>query len=224
MQRTPEPAELMDEAAQAKAYAEADFSDANTLFVTLLEQHGGASLDGRVLDLGCGPADIPMTLATRHPGLDIDALDGARAMLDLAARRLDARRDIALRLRLLHDYLPSSTLPRRHYRYLVSNSLLHHLADPGVLWDTIKHCGEAGAQVLVMDLARPSSVPALDGLVETYAIDAPEVLRRDFRNSLMAAYTPDEVRDQLCAADLAHLEVGWVSDRHLAVRGALATD
>ena len=34
MDRTPEP-ELMDDEEQAKAYAEADFSEANSLFVAL---------------------------------------------------------------------------------------------------------------------------------------------------------------------------------------------
>ena len=47
----------------------------------------------------------------------------------------------------------------------------------------------------------------------------PEVLRQDFRNSLIAAYRPDEVRAQLAAAGLAHLAVEQVTDRHLLVTG-----
>jgi hypothetical protein len=70
-----------------------------------------------------------------------------------------------------------------------------------------------------MDLARPASELAVDALLETYALGEPEVLRRDFRNSLIAAYTVDEVRQQLHAAGLYNLEVGMVSDRHLAVQG-----
>jgi hypothetical protein len=73
-----------------------------------------------------------------------------------------------------------------------------------------------------MDLARPASDIGVDALVESYALDAPEVLRRDFRNSLYAAYTPAEVADQLAELGLGELEVGMVSDRHLAVRGRLA--
>ena len=46
-------------------------------------------------------------------------------------------------------------------------------------------------------------------------------LRRDFRNSLYAAFTPDEVRQQLGFAGLQGLQVGYVSDRHLAVSGRL---
>ena len=49
----------------------------------------------------------------------------------------------------------------------------------------------------------------------------PEVLRRDFRNSLFAAYTVAEVQSQVEAAGLGGLHVAAVSDRHLAVRGQL---
>jgi hypothetical protein len=51
-----------------------------------------------------------------------------------------------------------------------------------------------GAPVLVMDLMRPASPAAAEALVEQYAAGEPEVLRRDFYNSLLAAFEPGEVR------------------------------
>jgi hypothetical protein len=72
-----------------------------------------------------------------------------------------------------------------------------------------------------MDLARPATPEAVDRLVAEYAADAPAVLQRDFRNSLFAAFTPEEVKDQLRFAGLPDLQVGYVSDRHLAVSGRL---
>ena len=221
MQRVPEPEELMDDAQQALAYARADFSEANRLFVDLIERLEPTGLQGRLLDLGCGPADIPLALARRHPALTIDALDGARSMLDLARQKLTADPDAARRIRLLCEYLPCSDLPSDGYDLAASNSLLHHLVDPAVMWQTVTRCARPGARVLVMDLARPESATAVDALVETYAMDAPEVLRRDFRNSLFAAYTVQEVERQLHSAGLAALRVSMVSDRHLAVSGVL---
>lgn len=221
MQRIPEPEELMDDGAQATAYAEADFADANSLFVELLEAMAPRQLTGRLLDLGCGPADIPIRLALRHAQLQIDALDGAVAMLDLAQQALDRQDGLAGRIRLLHDKLPSRQLQQKDYQYVVSNSLLHHLDDPAVLWRTIAESAMKGAWVLVMDLERPRSSTAVDALVESYAIDAPEILRRDFRNSLFAAYTLDEVERQVRRAGFTSLRVERVSDRHLAVRGQL---
>ncbi|MCB1924985.1 MAG: class I SAM-dependent methyltransferase [Gammaproteobacteria bacterium] len=221
MQRIPEPDELMDDAAQAMAYAAADFSEANSLFVELVEQQADGALHGALLDLGCGPADIPILLAQRHAGLQIDAVDGAAAMLDLARERFARDPDMAQRIHLRCDYLPCAALARGGYAHVVSNSLLHHLADPRVMWQTVAQCAADGANVVVMDLARPLSVVAVDGLVETYALNEADVLRRDFRNSLFAAYTVDEVAAQLAAAGLDSLDVRMVSDRHLAVCGRI---
>ena len=222
MQRIPEPEELMNDAAQAAAYADADFSEANQLFVELLERLTQAgSLQGRLLDLGCGPADIPLTLVRRHPQLTIDALDGAPAMLDLARQRLAAHPDDAPRIRLMCEHLPCPGLAAHGYDLIASNSLLHHLAEPGVLWQTVASCARPGAYVLVMDLARPDSSTAVDALVERYADGAPSLLRRDFRNSLFASYTPTEVEDQLQRAGLNQLTVTRVSDRHLAIAGKM---
>jgi ubiquinone/menaquinone biosynthesis C-methylase UbiE len=221
MQRVPEPEELMDDADQARAYAEADFSEANGLFIELLEAQAAGPLDGRLLDLGCGPADIPLTLAERHAGLRIDAVDAAPAMLELAQQRLRAAGEAGRRITLLCEYLPCRHLPEHAYDMLASNSLLHHLADPAVMWETLRHCARNGARVLIMDLARPASEAAVDALVQRYAADEPEVLRRDFRNSLCAAYTLPEVEAQLHSAGLQGLSVAMVSDRHLAVSGRL---
>jgi len=222
MQRIPEPEELMDDAGQALAYAQEDFSEANELFVSLLEAQSDGPLSGYLLDLGCGPADIPLALALRHPELHIDAVDGAQAMLDLAQRRLDAQNpDVQQRVHLLCAYLPSPTLPEGAYQLIASNSLLHHLADPAVMWQSVKRYAQPGARVAIMDLARPRSELAVDAVVETYAMDAPDVLRKDFRNSLFAAYRVDEVKRQLQRAGLASLTVGMISDRHLAVTGRL---
>jgi hypothetical protein len=100
---------------------------------------------------------------------------------------------------------------------LLSNSLLHHLADPLVLWQSIRRWSLLTSAVFVMDLLRPDSLREVQRLVDHYAADEPDVLRRDFHNSLLDAYRPDEVRDQLRRAGLRDLEVEVVSDRHWLV-------
>jgi SAM-dependent methyltransferase len=158
MKRRPEPEELMDGEAQALAYAEADFNASNTLFIELLRRLVPGSLAGATaLDLGCGPADIVIRFLRAYPGATCDALDGSRPMLDLAQQALDARPEIAARARLLHDVIPSGQLARGHYDLVISNSLLHHLPDPAVLWQTVRETAKPGAPVLIMDLMRPAS-------------------------------------------------------------------
>lgn len=222
MDRVPE-AELMEDSAQARAYAEADFDEPHAMFVRLWEEaFGGDALSGTVIDLGCGPADITVRFAERHPGVGIDGLDGSRAMLDCARERLQ-RHGLTSRIRLIHTRLPDPDLPSAAYDAVISNSLLHHLHDPAVLWQTIRTCARPGAPVLVMDLMRPETRADAEALVERYAVDAPPVLRHDFLHSLLAAWRPDEVREQLDAAGLPDLEIDTVSDRHLIIRGRTPT-
>lgn len=212
-------AELMDEPEQARAYAEADFSEPNALFVALFqESFPDFGAGGCLLDLGCGPADITARLARAYPACQVHGVDGAPRMLAFGRRRI-AGTELEGRVTLAHGVIPQVRLPRARYEAVVSNSLLHHLHDPGVLWETIKRCARRGAPVLVMDLARPQSPAQVDDLVRAYAADAPPVLQRDFRCSLCAAFRPQEVLGQLADAGLGGFDVRMVSDRHLAVLG-----
>ena len=104
---------------------------------------------------------------------------------------------------------------------MVSNSLLHHLHRPEGLWQTISQLARPGCPVVVMDLARPDSRAAAQSIVDRYAAAEPEILREDFYNSLLAAFTPDEVEAQLRVAGLGHFRVSMVSDRHLLVVGRM---
>jgi ubiquinone/menaquinone biosynthesis C-methylase UbiE len=223
MDRIPEP-ELMDDDAQARAYAAADFSEPHNHFVALFrESFPGLELAGPVLDLGCGPADVTIRFARAYPRCRIDGVDGAPAMLRLG-RDAVRRGGLDGRIRLIQGYLPDATLPLEAYDAVISNSLLHHLADPRVLWESVKRWGKPGAPVFVMDLRRPDTPEQVENLVRQYASGEPEVLRRDFENSLRAAYRPEEVMEQLRGADLAGLAVRVASDRHLVVAGRLGID
>jgi SAM-dependent methyltransferase len=220
MQRVPEP-ELMDEFEQARAYALADFAEPNQRFVDAYAARFPDFSSGTVLDLGCGPGDIVFRFAERWPGLTVHGLDGSAAMLQFAAARLYEQPRLQGRVQFVQGLLPGAQLPLSRYDAIVSNSLLHHLHEPGVLWRSVRELGAPGAPVLVMDLYRPETPGAAQEIVEAYAGEEPEVLKRDFYNSLCAAFTPGEVRRQLDDCGLGALDVSTVSDRHLLVYGRL---
>lgn len=221
MQRIPEP-ELMDDAAQALAYARADFGAAHDAFVArLCARTGAAALRGFALDLGCGPGDVTFRVARALPQLSIDGVDGAESMLALA-REQAARRGLAGRVHFARAHLPEQAPPGRDYALVYSSSLLHHLHEPAALWECAKRWGARGARVFVGDLLRPASATEARAIVAREAGGEPELLRRDFFHSLCAAYTPDEVGAQLAAAGLAHFALEVVSDRHWIAYGELA--
>ena len=221
MRRVPEP-ELMDDAEQARAYAEADFDEPHGHCIDLcLETFGCESGTGYALDLGCGPGDIAMRFARAYPFMTVHGIDGSAAMIACGQHILDARPNVSDRVVFIHGKLPGAVLPRSKYDWIISNSLLHHLLDPQVLWRAVKQYGREGAPVFIMDLMRPESRQEAEMLVEAYAAGEPEILRHDFYNSLLAAFRPEEVCSQLQLAGLAHLAVKQVSDRHLTVSGRL---
>jgi SAM-dependent methyltransferase len=221
MKRRPEP-ELMDEAEQALAYADADFSEPDARFIALLEGQAPGGLDGvRALDLGCGPGNVLLRFLQAYPSATCDGLDGSPAMLAHARAALEALPGLAQRARLICASLPTDLLADGAYDLILSNSLLHHLHDPQVFWQAVRRFGRPGARVQVVDLMRPASPGWAEALVATYADGAPQVLRNDFRNSLFAAFEPQEVEAQLQEAGLTGFEVAVVSDRHLAVFGHL---
>ena len=217
MDRVPEP-ELMESAEQARVYAEADFSESNSLFVQLFRHHFPLLVPRHVLDLGCGPADICIRFAENYPDAEVTGVDGAEAML-VFARDAISQSPAGKRIRLLRNHIQHVNADK--YDVIISNSLLHHLADPHDLWRAVRRLAEPGAAIVIMDLMRPSSEAEVESIVATYASDEPEALRRDFYNSLCAAFTVSEVSKQLSANDLTELSVEAVSDRHLLVYGQL---
>ena len=218
MQRIPEP-ELMDNADQARAYAEADFEQPHARFVELFRQEFPRNdIHGRVLDLGCGPCDISCRMAGSYTACTIDAVDGSAAMLSHGRERV-SRHGLGGRIHLYQRYLPDDPLPSPAYGTIISNSLLHHLASAQTLWRTIQRAAAPAAVIFVMDLMRPASRKQARRLVAEYAAQEPPVLQHDFYHSLLAAYTVEEIRTQLTMAGLHGLQVQAVSDRHLIVSG-----
>ena len=218
MKRSPEP-ELMLGEAQARAYAEADFAEPHGHFIELFDKtFSTGTVTGYVLDLGCGPADISLRFARKYPDCVVHGVDGSEAMLSFG-RVAVQRENFIERVELFCFHLPSRDLPRPRYDLILSNSLLHHLNDPQVLWETVKQFSEPGTPVFVMDLMRPPTETQASEMVGSYTLGEPEILKADFCHSLLAAYSQDEVESQLKTADLMHLTTQVVSDRHLIVCG-----
>jgi ubiquinone/menaquinone biosynthesis C-methylase UbiE len=220
VERIPEP-ELMVAPEQVAVYASADFSEPHSMFIRLFQQYfPDEVVNGMVLDLGCGAADISCRFAQAFPDCSLDGVDASETMLTYG-RNLVEKQGLSERVHLLNGYIPNLTLPRLRYDVIISNSLLHHLANPLSLWETIKRSVKPSGAIFIMDLLRPPSREEAHYLVKTHSKQEPEILQQDFFNSLLAAYSVAEIEAQLQAIGLYYLEIYEVSDRHWVAVGRL---
>ena len=221
MERIPEP-ELMEDPEQALAYHRADFSEAHGRRVDIFRRlFPGFEPNGPVLDLGCGSGDVLLRFARAFPRATFTGVDGSEAMLELATADIGKNADLARRVRLHRAIFPSTDLPRESWQVVMAHSLLHQLHRPAVLWETIRQAAAPGCVVFVADLVRPATQAAAARIVADESAGEPEVLRRDFYNSLCAAFEPHEVRAQLEAAGLEGLTVAPEGTHHLIVWGTI---
>jgi ubiquinone/menaquinone biosynthesis C-methylase UbiE len=219
MDRILEP-ELMVDKEQAEAYARADFAQVNQRFVDRFRSCFPKITSGAMVDLGCGPGDIPVRLARALPAFRITAVDGSEPMIALAQQAVEEA-EVGDRVRPLCLRLPMLPLGLQSFDAVVSNSLVHHLPDPYLFWNEVVRLGRPRGIVLVMDLLRPESPERAWDLVQKYSGHEPDILKRDFFNSLCAAFTLREVRGHIRSRGLGGLVCEMASDRHWIVWGHL---
>jgi ubiquinone/menaquinone biosynthesis C-methylase UbiE len=215
MERQPEP-EYMDLPEEALAYAQADFADVNAAFVERLLKLAGGQEAVSALDLGAGPADIPLRVAEQRPHWRQFAVDAAISMLRLAEPE---RRRAARRVVLVQADAKRLPFPDHSIQTVYSNSILHHVLDPHAFWSEVRRVLRPGGLIFLRDLSRPPSPQAAQDLIDEHAAGESDLLREEFYRSLLAAYTPEEVRAQLRKAGLEGLEVRQITDRHLDAWG-----
>jgi 2-polyprenyl-3-methyl-5-hydroxy-6-metoxy-1,4-benzoquinol methylase len=202
---------------QAEAYAAANFAGVNQPVASWFQQQFPAfTEDARLLDIGCGTADLTIRLVHAYEGMTALGIDGSEAMLH-HGRDLVAKAGLASRIVLEQRHFPDATLETTAFDAVTANSLLHHLSDTNSFWRAIQHCAKPGAPILVADLRRPQDSATAALLVEEYAFLAKPPLKRDFLNSLHAAYTADEVRQQLHEAGVQGFTVDEAGPLHLLV-------
>lgn len=212
--RTLEP-EATDDAAEALLYDRMDHRQVNQQFVGDLV--AGGAVGSHVVDLGTGTARIPVLLCRRLPELKVMAIDASTAMLDLAATNVDVA-GVIDQVQLEHaDAQTMESFGEAICDCVISNSLLHHIADPVAVLRTARRLVRPGGRLFFRDLMRPTTAAEVDRLTDLYASDEAAEARQLLHQSLHAALTIEEVRDLLVASDLPPEAVRPTSDRHWTI-------
>ncbi|MGI9471139.1 MAG: class I SAM-dependent methyltransferase [Rubripirellula sp.] len=210
MDRIPEPQSLSpyDEAAEYHAMAH---DEVNRRFVDDLLAGPTGPL---VIDLGCGPAGIPIELCHRDPSYEVMAIDGEVEMLEVAKREIDIAGCLG-QITLNHASVEEMEMYDDEIAdTVISNSLLHHLDQPELGLRVAVRLTRKGGRVFFRDLTRPDDREQAERLVAMHCGEESENAQQLFRQSLHASLTLDEIRDIARGLGIAGDHVQMSSDRH----------
>jgi ubiquinone/menaquinone biosynthesis C-methylase UbiE len=205
--------EVMDAPGDADDYDAMDHSEVNGRFVADFLSAHGPSRGGEVLDVGTGPAQIPILLCRADPNVRVLGIDLSGSMLERACAHVE-RAGLLGRVRLAPADAKLLPFANGRFEGVVSNSIVHHIADPTPVLTEMARVVAPGGTLLVRDLCRPGDDAELARLVETYAGLTPPGARVLFEASLNAALNLEEIRDLVASLGLPASGVAKSSDRH----------
>jgi len=205
--------EAMDTPEEAGDYDAMDHSEVNARFVADLLAAHGPCRGGSLLDVGTGPARIPIALCEADAAARVLALDLAEAMLVLARRNV-AEAGLAGRITCVRGDGKALSWPDGQFEAVFSNTIVHHIPDPAPALAEMVRLVAPGGTLFVRDLARPDSQAAVAALVAAYTGGESPPARRLFEASLHAALTVPEVQAIATALGLPRDGITMTSDRH----------
>jgi len=218
--------EVMESELEARDYDAMDHSTVNRVFVEDFLSAWNSAGDGtqaartstRVLDVGAGTAQIPIELCRREGDWHVTAVDLSAEMLKVGAENV-SRAGLDQVVHLQHCDAKRLPFADGSFDAVISNSIVHHVPDPGPVLAEMLRVLREGGQLFVRDLLRPSDASTVDRLVDAYASDANEHQRRMFRDSLHAALTLAEIRELFQSLGFPPPCVNQTSDRHWTAVG-----
>lgn len=193
--RIPEPVQVMDDAAQAGAYAHEGQGFLAPLYLFHAIQASALIQPGdRVLDLACGPGNQLCHHARITPSARFVGIDAAQTMLDLGRRRLvsEGLEEVDLKAGRMQCL---EALPDASIDVAICTMSLHHLSDFGDLLaclHEIRRVLKPEGRVYLADFGRLKRLRTMHYLANRDSRQ-PNVFREDYFNSLRAAFSVEEL-------------------------------
>lgn len=185
---------VMDTPASVDGYIgiELAIPNASYFFVELL---GGMSIRPgatQIADLGCGPCTTYEALAGIYPQAHITGIEASALMLEKAVEYINPSNTS-----LVQSTIPDFSLPYHKYDLILSYLVLYGLNQADDLWNTINQIAAPGADFVIFDLVRVEDSAACKAIAQALIPEATPQAKSDFISGLQAAYTKEEVEQQL---------------------------
>lgn len=186
--RIPEPTALMLDLEQCRLYNKYTSNHEALREYTDLYARIIKVSTGTVVDLGSGSCNFVIALANRFPNLNFICYENSTAMISIANENI-VNNKLTNRITILKDslYNVSGT-----YDVVLSNRVLHHIEDTVKFWELINRLD---TNMLVVDINRPPQ-SVVNHIRKNDQYDDPSY-KEDLINSMQAAYTLDEVQEQV---------------------------
>ncbi len=204
----------MDTREASEAYDAMEHGEVDDAFVNRVIELGAN--DGHFLDVGTGPAQIPILLAQRCPNIHITAIDLSKEMLKIAKRHVT---DNDLIDRITLELVDAKTLPYPDNTFdgLISNSIVHHIHDSLRALKEMGRVVKPDGVVLIRDLIRPETPADAQAFVDRYAAEDTPCQQKLYYDSFLASFTIAEVNQMLTQIDMPGAVVVQSTDRHWSI-------
>jgi ubiquinone/menaquinone biosynthesis C-methylase UbiE len=199
--------ESMDDSKQVQAYFEAKRETYMYMF-KIGYCTAKKKVPDSLLDIGCGPGDLTLEFAKLHPDIPVTGIDTSAEMLALAEERDN----------LTFKQISVTEVTDRYDR-IISSLALHHFHNPMDFWNSIKRINPR--DVYIIDIVRPETEEKLQQIINAKPY-TPE-FKLDYENSLRAAFTIEEIKEQLNEVGFEKLHVMEVDQQNLNMDLVLIT-
>ena len=204
----------MDTQEAAEAYDAIGHGEVDDAFVTRAIALGAST--GHFIDVGTGPAQIPILLAQRCPHIHITAIDLSEEMLKIAKRHI-ANAELTDRISLKSVDAKTLPYPDNSFDGLISNSIVHHIHDTIRVLQEMARVVKPSGVVLIRDLIRPETPADAQAFVDRYAAGDTPQQQKLYYDSFLAAFTLSEVNQMLAQIDMPGAVVVQSTDRHWSI-------
>ncbi len=150
----------------------------------------------RVIDLGCGPANLLVAAARLNPESTFTGIDLSPRMIDEARKLVKASglRNVELRL---DDITKLELVEDSSVDVVLSSMALHHLADVESLHTCLMAIDRVltpKGKIYICDFGRLKSLGSVEYFVRRAIPEEETILRRDYYESLRAAFSKFEFK------------------------------